>query len=302
MNIAFIIGSPRSGTTILGDILDRHMNIAQWYESYYMWAYFIDSKESDVWKKEMLTKKALAGIRREYSIYQRKSGKSCIIDKTPEHAFHIEVILEIFPTAKWIHIIRDGRDVTLSIKKEWNKRSQMVNEKNYRQLLMTSWRMLRRQPYIRYILMALCHEILNNRSLNPKMYLNKSKWKGKPYWGPRFAGWETYLANHEPIEFNAMQWVKSVEAVFDSWHLIQDRNKLEIRYEDLLQDPERMLAAIVKFLGFEADSTFLATIPKLYRKNFNKWKTGFTASEINKIKPILNPLLEKLEYTKRFPW
>jgi len=40
---AFIIGSPRSGTTILENILHCHPHIAELYEPYYLWENFFCS-------------------------------------------------------------------------------------------------------------------------------------------------------------------------------------------------------------------------------------------------------------------
>jgi hypothetical protein len=49
-----------------------------------------------------------------YGFFADQSGKSRWGDKTPGYVSHIPIILELFPDAKIIHIIRDGRDVALS--------------------------------------------------------------------------------------------------------------------------------------------------------------------------------------------
>jgi len=41
----------------------------------------------------------------------------CIGDKTPINIMHLPLLVEIFPDAKFVHIIRDGRDVVVSIVK-----------------------------------------------------------------------------------------------------------------------------------------------------------------------------------------
>jgi hypothetical protein len=41
--------------------------------------------------------------------------KRRIVEKTPEHAHFIQHIKELYPEAKFIHIVRDGRDVMLSV-------------------------------------------------------------------------------------------------------------------------------------------------------------------------------------------
>jgi hypothetical protein len=45
----------------------------------------------------------------------RGEGKARWLDKTPYYIFHMESISEMFPGAKFIHIIRDGRDCALSM-------------------------------------------------------------------------------------------------------------------------------------------------------------------------------------------
>jgi hypothetical protein len=53
-------------------------------------------------------------------IFQRTAGSSrwkdlhIIGDKTPAHSFHIPTLRAIFPEAKFIHMVRDGRDVVVS--------------------------------------------------------------------------------------------------------------------------------------------------------------------------------------------
>lgn len=296
MDVVFIIGSPRSGTTVLGNILSCHNKIAEWYEPYYMWSYFIGYKENDIWYKTDLTSYAKKNIQREFAVYQRKSRKPIIVDKTPGNAFHIDLIRDVFPNAKWIHLIRDGRDVTLSIKKEWEKRKKMVHDKDYLELFRTAIGMLKRQPYLKYRIMAVIFEMITNRSLDPKKYLNKSKWKGRPYWGPRFNGWEEFLRSHSSIEFNAMQWLESVEAVNNNWTLLPQKNKIEIRYEDLLKNTEETLCAIFDVLKVEIPSDFIDNIPKLQKNNTQKWKRELSFEERKKIYPILKSKIEELGF------
>ena len=302
MNIAFICGSPRSGTTILSEILDRHPQIQEWYEPYYIWAYHFDIRSNDIWIDDDLTDKALRSIRREFKIFTEKSGARLVLDKSPGHALNIKIISKIFPTAKWIHAYRDGRDVTLSIKKEWETRKQMVASRDLSRLYKISWTMLKRQPYWRYRLKAILFEIKNHMSLNPKTYLNKSKWRGKPYWGPRFEGWERYLSDHSPLEFNAMQWVKLVEAVRRDWDTLPEENKIEIKYEDLLRSTKHTLTALFRTLGLQPANDFYDNLPKLKEKNYGKWRHGFAEGEIHKIRPILTPMLCELGYENCLDW
>jgi hypothetical protein len=302
MQAAFIIGSPRSGTTILENILHCHPEIAEWYEPYYLWGQYFSNVENDIWNPADLTSEVKKRIRREFKTFSRRTKKEIVLDKSPSHVFNINIIQAVFPDAKWIHIIRDGRDVTLSIRKEWHRRKEMVLKKDFRKLFQVAKKMLERQPFWKYKLMAIHYEIKSNLTVRPTKYLNKSKWNGKVGWGPRFDKWQQFLQTHSELEFNAMQWVKSVEAAHRIWSILPEKNKIEIRYEDLLNNTHSTLSDIFAILNIKPDHNFFAKIPQLNRKNFNKWESGFSDGELKKIKPILGPLIEKLSYAASRDW
>jgi len=52
-----------------------------------------------------------------YSAMARKKGKTRWGDKTPTNVMHMEYLSRAYPYAKFVHIIRDPRDVTASIRK-----------------------------------------------------------------------------------------------------------------------------------------------------------------------------------------
>jgi len=301
-NLAFIIGSARSGTTILGELLDCHPDIMQWYEPYYLWRKYFLCKDSEVWKPNELNEKIKRIIQKEHKIFQKKSGKKVVVEKMPSHSFNIEYILKIFPEAKFIHIIRDGRDITLSMKKEWQKRQEIVQHKDYYRSFRLAYNVFKKAPFLRYKIMLALYEFNSNFSLKPSKYLNKAKWKGKIGWGPRFDGWEKAIVELTPLQFNAMQWVESVKAVKKNWLLIDNNNRLEIRYEALMKNPHDVLSSLLNFLGYNCDNKFFQNIPALKTNNFNKWKNEFTTQELEEIKPILSPLLDDLGYTQHLSW
>lgn len=48
-----------------------------------------------------------------------RDGKRRWCEKTPMHALHLATLARVFPNAKFIHMIRDGRDCALSNKRRW---------------------------------------------------------------------------------------------------------------------------------------------------------------------------------------
>lgn len=298
----FLVGSPRSGTTILENMLSCHDKVMDLYEPYFLWENCFDVDDDDIWDANQLTPAISRKIQREFATFARKSNTHLVLDKLPTHSFNIPTIHKIFPEARWIHIVRDGRDVTLSIAREWEKRKSMVQKKDFKALLKTALTMLNRQPFWRFKIMAVTHELKKNFSLNPSRYLNKARWKGQIGWGPRFEGWKKFLDTHTSLEFNAMQWVQCVKSIRSSWDLLPEENKLEIRYEDLLADPRQTLQKILIFLGYQPDEHFFNRLPPLKLNNVNKWTSGFTETEIEAIKPILTPMLEETGYLRSRLW
>lgn len=123
----FIIGSPRSGTTMLRSIIDAHPNICcpPWETGLFVnFANFIPVKYGAPAKKESnycpIEKEALLSWMHLSALELMNkltggSDKKRWGEKTPAHVFHTDLILEVFPKAKFVHIIRNGRDVVKSL-------------------------------------------------------------------------------------------------------------------------------------------------------------------------------------------
>jgi hypothetical protein len=59
-------------------------------------------------------------VRLVFRLYARMSGKPRYGDKTPRYVLYLPQLANLFPEARFVHIIRDGRDVTLSLlEKDW---------------------------------------------------------------------------------------------------------------------------------------------------------------------------------------
>jgi hypothetical protein len=98
----FIVGCGHSGTSVLLKILDMHPNIyAVPFES----RVFLKSGSKIRLARHFWNKNAIA------------AGKHRWAEKTPAHVHAIGRILAVYPGAKILLIIRDGRDVAISLRK-----------------------------------------------------------------------------------------------------------------------------------------------------------------------------------------
>ena len=139
----FIVGCPRSGTTLLRLLLHAHSRLAVAPENYMIsenlplaggrvdaaataWAivsdyHFVDFglDAGEVREAvERLDRPLFADVLRVvYEAYARRLGKQRWGDQTPSYVVHMERILEMFPTGQFVHVIRDARDVALSWRK-----------------------------------------------------------------------------------------------------------------------------------------------------------------------------------------
>lgn len=154
----FIVGMPRSGTKLLRDLLNNHSLIAipdietrmlpTWVHN---WERYGDLSKRPFFKLfynetvklsyfrymkdrgQLIPEESWYSICRDFSpsgVFEalvRHDAKAeyntTLIwgDKSPLYFRHVSLLKELFPAAKFIHIIRDVRDYCLSINKAWGK-------------------------------------------------------------------------------------------------------------------------------------------------------------------------------------
>ena len=135
----FVVGSARSGTTLLRLILNAHPEVAVPPESRFVIELHTgrDVVEAEGFLKELASHprfrtwelpvervraelpdganlpygKAVAAA---YRAYAKAHGKSRWGDKTPRYVEHIPLLARLFPEARFVHLVRDGRNVALS--------------------------------------------------------------------------------------------------------------------------------------------------------------------------------------------
>ena len=194
--------------------------------------------------------------------------------------------------------------MALSINKEWLSRKKIVNDPaieglfNYKKAVAVVRRWLGRQPFINHKIRALWFET-HGHIFNKSYHLNRIRWKGQVGWGPRFKGWETILSQCSLLQFNAYQWLKCVEQITKNWLEIPEEKRILIRYENMIEEGEKVADKILEFLNLDKYGEFYSLIPTLKQNNSNKWLKEFTEKQISEIGPILSPMLIELGYEKK---
>jgi hypothetical protein len=67
------------------------------------------------------------GIRAFYRTYAARHGKPRFGDKSPAYLKRLHTVAAVLPEARFIHVIRDGRDVALSHREVWFGRDQPID-------------------------------------------------------------------------------------------------------------------------------------------------------------------------------
>jgi Sulfotransferase family len=135
----FIVGSARSGTTLLRVMLNAHSEIAVPPESRFITElYDGDEVEADAWLERLAAHQRFQAwnlpieevrarldgraarvpypraVDAAFSAFAAHRGKSKCGDKTPRYIEDIPLLARLFPEARFVHMVRDGRDVAMS--------------------------------------------------------------------------------------------------------------------------------------------------------------------------------------------
>ena len=312
----FIVGQARSGTTWLRGILNAHPEIMCWGEGRFFERSFVredivrsgpeniapvslygalsESRylrawmERSVWARGKGAEEHLANLTRlavDYFLAEQLAGtgKTIVGDKTPfVSAEFVEEIAGVYPEAKVIHIVRDGRDVAVSrIHHMWN------NAKGEGGIYDLAPEELERRDAFR---------------------------GGLPGAGGLFTA--------ERLGRIAADWSAGVGEVTEAGPALLGANYSEVRYEDLLGEPVAGVRRLLAFLGAEAGERAAKGCVEAasfergakrergqedsssrYRKGVaGDWKNAFTEGDKRVFKEAAGGLLVKLGYEKGDDW
>jgi hypothetical protein len=149
----FLVGCLRSGTTLLQRIVDAHPQIAVIHEAQWVPRWY--ERRVGLTRDGLVTPEFVARLRAHrrfarleldpadiealiadgrpkhyarfvtevFELYGRGKGKPLVGEKSPGYVRHISTLHELWPAARIVHLIRDGRDVGLSVL-DWKKQDR----------------------------------------------------------------------------------------------------------------------------------------------------------------------------------
>lgn len=278
--VVWILGSPRTGSTWLGNILGEPRGFAQWKEPFFGVVlgfrdnlankgyvendqFLLGEPHKEVWIKSMRRMFLDVGESRFPNI----SRDHYLIVKEPNGSLSAPLILEALPESKLIFVVRDPRDVVASMLDAARK---------------DSW-----YGYDRYESSLADADLRGGRFVRPE------------------PGSEAELA-----EQFARGYVTNVSAVKRAYATHPEGSKVVVRYEDLRAEPLKGVRRICAALGIEVDGDQLAeavekhaweNVPqekrgegKFHRKATpGGWREDLTPEQARVVEDVASPLLDE---------
>ncbi|MFB6345789.1 MAG: sulfotransferase [bacterium] len=278
----FIIGPPRSGTKILRDTVSLLSSYqTKEHNLNYVWNRYYSLAHDEVSPDQYSTEDTEA-IRRDF--YDAFSRSSIPVEKNVPHSLRLPAVKKVFPNARFVFIVRDGRDSVVSIRDQW----ESPIEWNY---FLSS-----------KLLEIPVSDILFYGSRQLKNYLKKlvTGENSVDTWGPQTEELTDRVANQPLLQVCIHQWTKCVRALLSGVENVNDNKKYCIKYEELMQSPKQVLPQLSDFLNAkdELDSLFNFARRNYFTSSIGRWKEKLTDEEAADLEGELEPLLVKLNYVE----
>jgi hypothetical protein len=263
----FVIGAPRSGTSLLFAILRSSSGLAHWPgEAHEVWeAYYhpaLRGWDSNLLEASDLTEKAAGYIIQQF--FMIVGSRRRLIDKTPRNVLRFGFLEALFPDARYVYLRRDGRDNVNSLINAW------------------------RTPRYRTYRLPEPHSIPT---------VDPAWWKFVLY-----PGWRTDAAG--PLEVVcANLWAIWNEHALAAAGQVDHERWVEIRYEDLVDRPVEEIGRVMEALDLpyedgvrrRAEAATTTPINVVTPPEQGKWRRE-NPEEIEAILPAIGPTMKAMGY------
>lgn len=259
-----IIGAPRSGTNMLRDALCRLSNFATWGcdEINYIWRYGNRQTLSDAIPASAANPKIANFIRHQFEkiecdLPRQSTRPNWIVEKTCANSLRIPFVDRCIPHAKYIFLVRDGRDAIASAMQRW----QSKPESKY---LLRKARHIPPQDILHYGMRYLTN--LSHRFLSAEKRFST--------WGPMTEELRTMAATGPLHQVCARQWKTCVEKAQEALSLLGPEKYWMIRYEDLVQKPHDAFRDLFEFLETDVSQSEIERMSHgLTTSSIGRWNT-----------------------------
>lgn len=229
-----LLGAARSGTKYLRSIIaSSSAAVASPYDLNYLWRYGNENYPHDCLPASLATENVCKFIHHELKRSAGLTGHEHLrlVEKTVQNMLRVPFVYKVFPRARFVHIVRNGRDVVESAMRCWR---EPVNLRYLGGKLATfPW--VRCAPYackyFRQCVGRLFGLTTENRS-----------------WGPRYPGIDSDFRSQGLAYVCARQWQVCLHKYEQDRACLPASALLELRYEELVEQPRRTAYRLARWL------------------------------------------------------
>lgn len=172
----FLVGCPRSGTSITVRLLGTHPDVANWSEAGRLWdpVGYSDPEADHAWGAERATSREARRLHGWCEWYRQSHDKGRFMNKHPRNSVRIDYLDAIFPDALFVHVIRDGRAVVNSMLGQLRRKPRRAEVPMGRFCKPPGWRSLLRDDLVEQTALqwrAIVRDVLERRDRLGKRYL-----------------------------------------------------------------------------------------------------------------------------------
>lgn len=271
----FLIGAARSGTKFLRDTLAAHPTTAAIpFDINFVWRKGNDFLDHDVLTPEMATKNVVNDLRRRLPKLAGASNGAILIEKTVSNTLRLPFLFKVFPEAKFIHLVRDGRSVVESVDRLWDQPTTL----SYK---------LRKLRYFPPSNVAYAAWFAKN---------SFTRKQSARVWGTRYEGIYRDMEQHSRLTVCARQWVKCIDSAERDFRLIDNARVHSVRYESMVSDSQA-LSDLCEFLNLDDESSVMNRYHQTVRNDTaEKWHDKWTDTEKQMLHQELGDTLKRLGY------
>ena len=276
-----LLGAHRSGTTWLGSLFSEQPELAYWVEPRHVWTWSNAYTPDDVLGAQHATERVRAHIRKTFDAFVRDAGADRLCEKTPSNLLRIPFIRSVYPDAKLVMIVRDGRSVLRSTDEIMSRGVPLKRiVQRAKETPLTEW-----PAYARSAIGALKRKVTGAKL---------------EYWGPRPPGWKDWVGADHPDIILAKQWAGcTARALEDAARIEREGQEpvLMFRYEDMLADPLGTTTRLCAHCELADPSPIIQKATQTADlSRAHKWRSALDQQTLDLVRPHMEPTMRRLGY------
>ena len=276
-----VLGAARSGTKMIRDAIASHPNmVAIPHDVNFIWKYGNYHIRHDELTPADVTTNAAAFIHRFFERFRKGRPDMRVVEKTVGNTVRVGFVRKVFPSCQFVHVIRDGRDVAVSMMRQWQAPLDMGNVldklKYFPAKALSTYA-------IEYALSYLVPKLRREGHVAA--------------WGVTLQNLGELVRRYSLLEVCGLQWRRCVELAVKELTSIPPADRIEVRYEEFVQNPLAEMERIIRFLGLEMpDEVVRHVAEQIKHTHIGKWKRNIPPDDLKLLMPHISATMQRLGY------